>query len=108
MEKQTAIKDFTKIIVAKFKPEKVILFGSHAWGKPNKDSDIDLFVVKNTKSTSKLSEKIDSALWGRTVPIDLIVYTPDLVKRSIEGGNFFIRDIIKKGKVLYEKTNRSR
>ena len=105
LEKQAAIQDSTKKIVAKFKPEKVILFGSHAWGTPDIDSDVDLFVIKNTKSPRKMAQKIDSALWGRTVPLDVLVYTPDLIERSIEGGNFFIRNIMNKGKVLYDKAD---
>jgi len=53
MKNQKEIKKITKQIVEKYKPEKIIIFGSFAWGKPSKDSDVDLFIIKNTKNPFK-------------------------------------------------------
>lgn len=90
-------------IAREFDPEKIILFGSWAWGKPGPDSDVDLFIVKETPNTRETAREIDGALWGRTFPLDIIVYTPEGVERSLARGNFFIRDIIANGKVVYAK-----
>ena len=49
MKKQKEIQRITDHIVKKYKPEKVILFGSYAWGKPTEDSDVDLFIVKKSR-----------------------------------------------------------
>lgn len=107
MTKKTAEREIQKItrqIVAEFKPEKIILFGSYAWGKPTKDSDLDLFIVKKTNlSTRELAIQIDGSLFPREMPIDLIVYTPDQIKKRQEVGDFFLSDVMNKGKILYEK-----
>ncbi|MDP2656197.1 MAG: nucleotidyltransferase domain-containing protein [bacterium] len=99
-----AIEEFTAIISREFNPEKIILFGSHAWGKPHKDSDIDLVVIKKTtRSTREVAREIDGALWGRKVALDIIVMTPVQVKKRMDMGDFFVGDILKKGKILYAK-----
>jgi len=99
---QEKIKETVDKIAKEHQPEKIILFGSYAWGNPNPDSDVDLFIVKKTENTRKTTREIDGSLWGRTFPIDIIVYTPENVKKRIEMGDFFIRNIFNKGKLLYE------
>lgn len=101
--KQNILKTAKKI-AREFKPEKIILFGSWAWGNPGPDSDVDLFIVKETPNTRETEREIDGALWGRTFPLDIIVYTPEGVAKSLRQGDFFIRDIISKGKTMYAKT----
>lgn len=102
-ETRQKIKEIAAKIAVEFQPEKIILFGSYAWGKPGPDSDVDLFVVKETENTRKLAGDIDGSLWGRDFPMDIIVYRPDNVERSIKSGNFFIRNIMTKGKILYDR-----
>ena len=101
---ENKIKPLVSKIVDEYNPEKVYLFGSYAWGNPTADSDIDLFIVKNTtKSRRERSRKLRSLLFGSGVPFDLFVYTPSEVKERLGMGDFFISDIIKKGEVLYER-----
>lgn len=88
-------------IAEEFKPEKIILFGSWAWGEPGPDSDVDLLIIKKTEDTRKLAREIDDVLFPRSFPIDLIVYRPDQVEKRNKMGDFFISDILSKGKVLY-------
>lgn len=98
------LKRITQKIVKEFQPEKIILFGSYAWGKPGSDSDVDLFVVIDTKqSTRETARHIDRSLFPRPFPMDLIVYTPAKVRERLKMGDFFIEDIISKGEVLYGK-----
>ena len=100
---ETKLKEVTDKIVKEFKPEKIILFGSYAWGKPNEDSDVDLFIVKETKNTRELARKIDGSFWGRSFAMDIIVSTPSGVENRLRRGDFFFRDIFDKGTVLYER-----
>jgi len=97
-------KKITERIIKKYKPEKIILFGSWAWGRPKSDSDVDLFVVKDTKENPwRCLYKIRDYLDEIDEAFDIIVYTPKQLKKRLELGDYFIKDIIKKGKVLYEK-----
>lgn len=101
---QKEIKKITQKIVENYKPEKVILFGSFAWGKFTPDSDVDFFIVKKTKK-SKLERiyEVDKFLFDRDIPIDILVYTPKEVEERLELGDFFVEDIIKKGRLIYER-----
>lgn len=91
-------------IKREYQPEKIILFGSYAWGKPTKHSDIDLFIIKDTTARG-----IDRAVEVRKIldeenamfPLDVLVYTPNEMKRRLEIGDDFVKDIIDKGKILY-------
>ena len=97
---QQKIKEISEKIGKKFRPEKIILFGSYAWGEPSRDSDVDLLIIKETKNTRETAREIDGSIFPRPFPVDLIVYRPDQV-REREKTCFFIRDILNKGKVLY-------
>jgi len=97
------IKEVADKIGREFKPEKVILFGSYAWGEPTQDSDVDLFIIKETDNTRKTAMEIDGSIRPRPFPIDIIVYRPESVEKSLRMKDFFIKDILTKGKVLYAK-----
>ncbi len=98
-------------IVSVLKPEKIILFGSYAYGNPTHDSDVDLLVIMETKGNYKESYRaISMLLYPRQFPVDIIVKTPKEVKEAMRGGkdnSFFIREIVKKGKVLYDRHQRT-
>ncbi len=95
-------------------PFKIILFGSHAYGEPGPDSDIDLLVVTRDDYLPRdFAEK--NAIYLRVansiteiekkIPIDLIVHTKAMHRKFIEMGGMFSRKIATGGKVLYEKTH---
>lgn len=91
-------------IVADYAPQKVILYGSHAWGQPREDSDIDLFVIKNTPERFwDRADRIRRILTGlhRRVPLDVLVYTPEELASRLCGGDQFVSEIISRGEVLY-------
>ncbi|HUS60227.1 MAG TPA: nucleotidyltransferase domain-containing protein [Nevskiaceae bacterium] len=86
----------------KYKPEKIILFGSAARGKTRKWSDADLVVIKKTKK--RFYDRIEevSLLVEHNIPLDFLVYTPKEF-REMAGWNYFVqKEILKKGKILYE------
>jgi predicted nucleotidyltransferase len=91
-------------IVAGFDPEKVILFGSHARGTAGRDSDVDLLVVMRFEgSRRRLATAIDMALSDRTLPLDLIVVTPEELERDRDRIGTIVRPATREGQVLYER-----
>ena len=99
---QKEIENITRQIVKKYKPEKIILYGSFAHGKPHKDSDVDLLVLKKTKKEkTKRHLELDKILIDRTIPLDILIYTPQEIKERLSLEDFFIKNIIKQGKTLY-------
>lgn len=92
-------------IVRKFQPQKIILFGSHAYGDPGPDSDVDLLVVlpfegKSVYKAVEIRSKINPQF-----PLDLLARTPEQVKKRIEIEDYFMREIVEKGVILYEASN---
>jgi predicted nucleotidyltransferase len=102
-ETQEKLKEVITKIVSAFHPERIILFGSHAWGTPGPDSDVDLFIIKETDDVRRTAREIDGLLFPRLFPIDLIVSTQKQVEKRKEAGDFFINDILSKGKVVYAR-----
>ncbi len=98
------IRNISKKIVETFNPEKIILFGSCAQGTPLKDSDIDLLVIMDSKQRpAKRSIEVSKACRPKFVSIDVLVRTPKEIKKRLEIGDYFIKDILEKGKVLYAR-----
>lgn len=96
------IQAFVDQVVRRFRPARVILFGSHAYGKPTVDSDVDLMVVMPHRSPSaQVASRIRLAC-PRTFPMDLIVRSPAEVRRQIASGDAFMREVTSKGIVLHE------
>ncbi len=103
---QAAIDQVVQQIAEKFKPQKIILFGSYARGNPRPESDVDLLVVMETPlKESRQSLEIRHYL-GVMFGLDLVVYTPQRLKERVDAGDWFLRDILKEGKVMYEHGNR--
>ena len=89
-------------IAQKFQPERIILFGSYAYGTPTEDSDIDLLVVMPLANKGRgrgydIRRHLDAAF-----PMDLLIYDPDYLQERIALEDFFVREITEKGEVLYE------
>ena len=100
-EALTQIKQISEQIAREFKPEKIILFGSYAYGIPRQGSDIDLLVIMPYEgSRVDQSVKIHQAL-NYAPSLDLLVRTPEEVQQRIEMGDSFMREIVKRGKILY-------
>lgn len=97
------IKETANKIGEKFSPEKIILFGSYAWGKPTENSDVDFFIVKETDNTRDMSRKISRFVFPRPFPIDIIVYTPEQIEKRKQMRDFFLKDILTSGRVLFSK-----
>lgn len=100
--------DIVSNLKANYSPEKIILFGSYSDGTFTEDSDIDLLIVKKTKK-HPIWRRVEARKASRAkIPMDILVYTPDELKKLLRDKSFFIMEIIEKGKVLYERTRMPR
>ncbi len=100
---QEAIDDVVRQISERFKPQKIILFGSYAHGNPQPESDVDLLVIMDTElKESKQARLIDESLERDLFGLDILVRTPDNLKKRIEWGDNFLKEITTDGQVLYE------
>ncbi len=85
-------------------PEKVILFGSYAYGKPTPDSDVDLLVIMKTNAPrTERYLAVSRLLIPRPFAVDILVRTPTEIQTALKKGDFFIEEIISQGKILYER-----
>jgi predicted nucleotidyltransferase len=101
----SAIRRFARQIAERFHPEKIILFGSYAYGTPHNESDVDLLVIMPASNVINQSIRISLA-FKRPFSVDLIVRTPKQIAQAFRDNNWFIREIVEKGKVLYEARDR--
>ena len=89
------------------RPEKIILFGSHAYGNPDNESDIDLFILKNlpTREIREFRIKLKLKLWDLVrkwnIPVDIIVENQERMDQRIKDGDMFYKEILSKGNVIY-------
>lgn len=91
-------------IVRGLRPEKIILFGSYAYGDPTPDSDVDLLVVMRTDApSSERSWEVSRLLLPRQFAVDILVRTPSEVADAVAKGSSFIAEVLSQGKVLYEQ-----
>ena len=99
---ENTIKKLVKRIVESVQPEKIVLFGSASQGTSNLDSDIDVLVIKSGNIHRRLlARKIYRDLFGLGKPVDIIVATPEDIKRSEASTAFFLDEAYKNGKVIY-------
>jgi predicted nucleotidyltransferase len=98
------IRRFAGEVAERFQPEKIILFGSYAYGRPHADSDVDILVIMPTRNELDQAVKICLAV-DYHFPLDLLVRTPKNLAWRLAEGDSFLREVLDRGKVLYEKTD---
>jgi predicted nucleotidyltransferase len=97
------IQRYCTAVAAAFKPQRIILFGSHAYGTPTPDSDVDLLVVMPKprrywmQTTQKIHEKISAGF-----PVDVLVRDPAFLRDRLREGDCFLEEITTKGRVMYQ------
>jgi predicted nucleotidyltransferase len=100
----SVIRRYARAVAEHFQPEKIVLFGSYAYGTPQADSDVDILVIMPARNQLDQAVRIDRAVEA-PFPLDLIVRTPKNMAWRLEEGDSFLREIMAKGKILYEKTD---
>ena len=104
--RQELLKEVVNRIVAGYDPEEIILFGSSVWGEPEKDSDLDLFIVKDDPRRQR---ERGADVWrsiGEMDPfplLDVLVYTPAERDKRREMGDPFVIKILEKGRRVYKR-----
>ncbi|MEW6231299.1 MAG: nucleotidyltransferase domain-containing protein [Chloroflexota bacterium] len=103
-EVRDIIQEMLQKIIAEYSPQRVILFGSYAYGEPDRDSDIDLLIIKDTRE--RFLDRwatVHRILTGthRSLPLEPLVLTPQEIERRLAVGDQFIAEILEKGVELY-------
>jgi predicted nucleotidyltransferase len=93
----TLIRRYARLVAEQFQPDKIILFGSFAYGKPHVDSDVDLLVVMPARNEIAQSVRIRLAIKA-PFPLDLIVRTPRNLGWRVAEGDWFLREVITLGR----------
>lgn len=102
MISQNQIVQFGQRLATMFHPERIVLFGSYAYGSPGPDSDVDILVVMPLQE-NPIDKSVEMRMKLRPgFPLDLLVRTPSKIRERLAMGDDFIREILDKGKVLYE------
>jgi predicted nucleotidyltransferase len=101
------IKEVVKVLVEKYFPEKIILFGSYAYGNPTEDSDIDLLIIKETDKKRRVDRfvEVQNLIYSRKskIPVSPLVLTKEELQERLSIGDDFINEIVRNGQVLYER-----
>jgi predicted nucleotidyltransferase len=100
---ETMLAEVVQRLAAEFDPEQIILFGSHAWGTPNEDSDLDLLVIvsRSDERPTRRAVHAHRCLRGLLVPMDVLVKTREEMDRFGQVPASFEAEILQRGKVLY-------
>jgi predicted nucleotidyltransferase len=99
---RSRIREFSDAVAGHFRPEKIILFGSYAGGRPTEDSDVDLLVImpfkgRCVRKSFEIRQRVRAGF-----ALDLLVRTPQTIARRLAWGDSFIQEILANGEVLYE------
>jgi uncharacterized protein len=103
---ENKISEIVKKIASGYNPEKIILFGSYASGTAAENSDIDIFVIKDSElPRPQRTMQLRRMLIGSQIPMDLIVYTPSEVDKEKDEKYSFVYEVLNSGKTVYERKN---
>src|SRR5207247_10641888 len=98
------IRRFARQVAECFRPDKIILFGSFAYGRPHADSDVDILVIMPARNQLEQAFRIHTQI-DPPFPVDVLVRTPRNLRWRLAAGDSFLRETVSRGKVLYEKAH---
>ncbi|MBI4660717.1 MAG: nucleotidyltransferase domain-containing protein [Verrucomicrobia bacterium] len=97
------IRRYCDAIAREFKPQRIVVFGSYAYGNPTDDSDVDVMVVmpfsrkRRVRPSLEIRRRIAAGF-----PVDILVRTPEEIVRRLRWGDSFILEVMTQGRVMYE------
>ena len=104
MIQRRKIREWCENVAREFRPERIVLFGSYAYGLPTEDSDVDVLVVmalargqRDVRQAAAIRERVRAPF-----PMDIIVRSPEEIARRLAQGDGFIGDILRYGQLMYE------
>jgi len=104
-EVKTIVSEIVEKLKREYKPQRIILFGSYAYGNPTEDSVIDLLILKNTdeRRVDRLAQ-VKRIIYNPNykIPVSPLVYSPEELEERLRKGDEYIKEIIQKGTILYE------
>jgi len=101
MVRPEAIRALCEGIVQGFHPEKVVLFGSYAYGQPDEGSDVDLLVIMAFSGKAPRHAAAIMAHLRPAFPVDILVRDPETLRQRLNLGDPFLHEVMDRGKVLY-------
>ena len=101
----STIQELCQRIVQEFSPERIILFGSYAYGTPREDSDVDLMVVMAFEGNGLTQSATILKCVKPSFAVDILTKTPEELKQRLDYGDHFLRDVFNWGTVLYASTD---
>ena len=99
-----AIQSLCDGIIQGFSPEKVVLFGSYAYGQPDEGSDVDLLVIMPFKGKAPHLAAAMMTQLRPSFPVDILVRNPETMRYRLFLGDPFLNEVMERGKVLYAAT----
>jgi predicted nucleotidyltransferase len=100
---RSVVDEIVERIRAHARPDRIILFGSRAWGTARPDSDVDLLVIVDSEDPPvERAVALGRLFRPRPAPLDLLVLTPSEVRERLGAGDPFLRRILEEGEVLYD------
>ena len=104
MDIEEAVQAVVEAIRERYRPEKIILFGSRVWGEADGESDLDILIIKDSeKREVERIREVSRLLRPRPLPVDILVKTPEEIQERLALGDDFIREVLERGKVVYER-----
>ena len=104
MTEDEAVNQVVETIRDGYGPERIILFGSRIWGGADADSDLDVLVIKESDQREiERIRDVSRLLRPRPLPLDILVKTPEEIRERLAMGDGFIKEILDKGRVAYER-----
>ena len=102
---ESKLENVTDRIVEAFNPYQIIVFGSQVYGQPTPDSDVDLLIIMDSdERPAARVRRVSKLLRPRPFPMDILVRTPQEIQYRLEIDDYFIREALERGKVLYERS----
>ncbi len=96
------IRDYCAAVAREFRPQKIVLFGSYAYGRPTPDSDVDLLVIMTFRGNDVAKAIQIRSRFDTPFPMDLLVRKPEFVAARLRERDMFIEQVMTRGRVIYE------
>ncbi len=103
---RTHIQEYCNTVARAFRPERIVLFGSYAYGQPSPDSDVDLLIILRFRGSDVAKAIQIRSQLDAPFPLDLLVRKPEFIAARLRERDMFIELVMTQGVVMYESPSR--